>query len=183
MSIEQPTATPTAEEVLANSILRSATSGSSAALGRFSTWLLAAIAASLLALLANLAELAPYISVQQIKRSAVLLLVALAIGVLGKYIEMILQSAKDSSAETTTIARLDESAEPDIGRVLLLVERTTWPPAKWLIRRQLRALAAGDLLKANGFLFHAAQVQALLTLAVTLLALAGVFYFVLCLAA
>lgn len=169
------------DQLVATSLLRGAMHIGGERLSVFSGWLLAGIAATFGLVLSNLDTLLRFASIHELRRALLALVLALIVGVLGRYVGMIASSGAAAGEWGSTLAPHPD-LPVDYAAVFRLVSQRTWPPARWILARQLRNLNEGDLLGANAFLFNAAQLHALLVLLTALIALGALGYISVCLA-
>jgi len=172
----------TLEESVANNLLRVASQVGAEALGQFSGWLLGGTATALAIVLANLDILVRFVTIDEVRRTVIALLVALTLGVIARYVGMIAASGATSGARGEALAPVP-SVEIDFERVFRHVQDVTWRPARWILQRQLTKLRKEGLIAANGFLFNAAQLHAALVFVDATIVIAALGYLTYCLVA
>ena len=173
----------TPEQRVAIHLLLSSAGVVAEVVGQFSTWLVGGIAAALIAILANLDTMLRLLDVSHVKAVCSWLLVALALGLASRYLSVVVSAGVKSGQTQPSLPSLPPLQIIDFREVTSLVENASWPPARWLLRRQLRLLLAGDLVGASGFISKLAQLHALLSIAASACAVIGLAVLVLSLAA
>ena len=132
----------------------------------FATWLLAGFSAAFTLILANIEEVSKFIETASIKEALFIFLYSMALAVIQKWLNTIIQGAFKGGEEGAKLdAALIQSGVQINPEILLQeIENASWYPAKFLIKRQYNKVRAGDLLVGGRQQFKLAQLQGFLLL-------------------
>lgn len=136
-------------------------------LGSFGSWLLIGVGATYALVLANLAAVQQFVWLSTIRTGLVLLLVAVVLGVLQRGLAAILSASSASAEKAEQIGRelAERGIEIDFKVLFREIERGTFYPAKWIIRRSCNHISEGDFAASGRQSAGIAQIQSLLVLA------------------
>lgn len=164
------------ERVTAGRLLSLVAAHVSEHMGSFGTWLLVGVGATYSLVLANLASVQQFVSLWSIRSGLLLLLAAVVLGVLQRWLAAIVGASSAAAEKSDKIGR--DLAEQDIDldfQVLFReMERGTYYPGKWIVKRSYRKVMAGDFAASGRMSVGIAQVQSFLVLAQVGFALAAI---------
>lgn len=151
------------ESILTGKMLSLLSVGLTTSLEKFSGWLLAGFGAAFALILSNIEQVAKFISIDDIKIGVLLYLVALATGVLQRWVGSGIMGGAMISKEAEELGRnADESV--DFNNVLTEIERSCLYPKKWLVRYQFNKIRSGDFSVAGRMQVVMAQLQGYMVL-------------------
>lgn len=163
------------EKVLADKLLRAMASSWSKTIDTFLGWLLGGTGATIALLVSNLSELDAYISLEEMRLSVFLFFIALGVAVLEKYLAATVgagtEVAEFSTKEGEKLGAA--AARIEFKEVFKEIEKATFYPARWIVRRNLRKVLAGDLVLSGRLYALLAQIQGILTVLVICFIAAG----------
>jgi hypothetical protein len=164
------------ERITAGRLLSLAAARMSEHIGAFGSWLLVGVGASYSLVLANLSSVQQFISLESIRTGLLLLFVAVVFGVLQRWLAAIIAASAASAEKSEAIGRelAERNVDIDFKVVFREMERGTYYPAKWIVRRSFEKAMSGDFAAAGRMSAGIAQVQSLLVLMQVGLAVAAI---------
>jgi hypothetical protein len=164
------------ERVAAGRLLSLVAAHISEHMGSFGTWLLVGVGATYSLVLANLASVQQFVSLWSIRSGLLLLLAAVVFGVLQRWLAAIVGASSAVAEKSDKIGRDLSEQEVDLDFQVLFreMERGTYYPAKWIVKRSYRKVMAGDFAASGRMSAGIAQVQSLLVFAQVAFALAAI---------
>lgn len=153
------------ERVAAGRLLSTTAAHVSRSLDSFCSWLLLGVGAAYTFVLSNLASLQSLIAVDSVRTSLYLLLAAIAVGVIQRWLAATVAASCATSEKADEIGRslADQDIEVDFAVVFREMERGLFYPAKWIARRSLRKAMEGDYAVGGRVAAALSQAQAWLT--------------------
>lgn len=150
-----------ADQVFATKLLRLMVDKTSSELGTFSSWLVAGAAAFFGLLLNAIDKLGSVVNLQALPLSMKLFLIAVMLNVLQRVLAaMVAGSVKAAqAAELLAKEALTDGPAFTLSGVTKLIERSFWPPARWLIRHGNRRVLQHDFVSSAAFLVKLTQIQ------------------------
>jgi hypothetical protein len=151
------------EQALAFAVLIAAAGKASAALDRFSTWLLAGYAATVALLVSRPVGSRPELPGETMKDFLLMFLMVAGLGVVAKFLSIVIVSASEAAAvgREYGLHAVKESGPINIEAFVAEYLRVLPRPMLWVVRPSMKRLLQGDLLQGAKFFLSAAQVQAL----------------------
>ncbi len=149
-----------------------------ASLEKFSSWLLAGFGAAFALILSNIDSVSKLITPANIKCGVSLYLIALAAGVLQRWLASSTQASAMASKEAETLGKNAPSTinqKNFLENLLLEIENVTFYPQKWLVQYQLAKVRKGDFAAPGRMQALMAQIQGYLVLAQGALAISSIF--------
>lgn len=164
------------ERFAAGRLLALAAAHGSEHMGSFGTWLLVGVGATYSLVLTNLASVQEFVELWSIRSGLLLLLVAVVLGVLQRWLAAIVGASSAVAEKSAMIGRdlSEQGIDLDFSVLFREMERGTYYPAKWVVRRNYSKAVAGDLAVAGRMSAGIAQVQSLLVLVQVGFALAAI---------
>ncbi|UYK76877.1 hypothetical protein NG825_00235 [Xanthomonas sacchari] len=164
------------ERVTAGRLLSLAAAHVSEHMGSFGTWLLVGVGATYSLVLANLASVQQFVSLWSVRSGLLLLLAAVALGVLQRWLAAIVGASSAAAEKADKIGRdlADQDIDLDFQVLFREMERGTYYPAKWIVKRSYSKVMAGDFAAFGRMSAGIAQVQSYLVLAQVGCALAAI---------
>ncbi|HEX5759324.1 MAG TPA: hypothetical protein VF121_09030 [Thermoanaerobaculia bacterium] len=161
------------EKVFAGNLLAAGAGQAAKVIDSFVSWLVAGAGGAVVFLVANLGDLAPYVSVESVRRAGILFVVAASLTVIEKYLASLVSGATETYARAGSLGRqlAADEVEVDFSVVLREVEAATLPPMRWFVSRSFAKVRKGDLAAAARNYARCAQIQGLLALLVVVLVL------------
>ena len=154
------------ERVTAGRLLATTAAQISAHLDSFCSWLLIGVGGAYSLVLANLDSLQKLVSPRSIQISLLLLLIAIVLGVFQRWLAAIVAAGAATGEKAEQIGR--ELAAQDINVDFRIVfremERGTYYPAKWMVRRSFAKAIAGDFAASGRVAAALSQIQSGLAL-------------------
>lgn len=132
-------------------------------LEKFSSWMLAGFGAAFALILTNIESVSKFVDIGCLKTGITLYLVALAAGVIQRWLGASINSGTMFSNEQEQLGA-DAPEGINFENILSEVENVSFYPQKWLIRWQFNKLRAGDFAVAGKMLAKMAQIQGFLVL-------------------
>ena len=142
-------------------------------LGSFSGWLVAGVGAAFSLLLASYEVVSRFVCTSHIRTALLLLVFGLIISILARLLAAMVSSAIGShEASTAQVAHLIEAGETfDIDVFTTEFQRGLFPYQRWLTKRAMAKARSGDFVAGARLIAKLSQVQALLVLIETALAI------------
>lgn len=128
----------------------------------FSSWLIGSFTAVLGLLLSNIDTVSKYLPAKGIGSSVTLFLFAVALHVIQRYLAAIVAGSVAVSKE---VESLSVSASLNFPLVMDEIEKSTFWPARILVRRTLKKVRAGDFAASGRMVGKITQVQGFLVVA------------------
>ena len=153
----------TEESILIGELLSLMSFAVTSSLEKFSSWLLVGFGAAFALILSNIEIVSKFIPVQDIKTGVLLYLIALASGVIQRWLAVGVMAGAMASKEAKELGA-NASDTVNINNVLTEIENVTLYPQKWFIRYQYNKLRRGDLAATGRMLAVMAQLQSYLVL-------------------
>jgi len=149
-------------------------------LGSFSGWLVAGVGAAFSLLLANFETVTRFICISNVRNALVLLVIGLVVAVLARLLAAMVSSALGSYEAGSTLGKnLQESGKQlDVNIYISEFERGLFPYQRWVARRTMMKVKAGDTVATARMIAKMSQVQALLVLAETLISIIAACFLV-----
>jgi len=162
--------------VAAQQALLAATRRVGDALPTFSTWLLGGFGAAFSLVVANIEKVSQFIEVTHIRFGLLVFLAGLVVAVLATYLSTIVKAALGAQEDGEALGRKLAATEGGMNVELFMAEykRGLLPPIRWIAQSSLRKAEAGDFVAGARLIAKLSQVQALLVLCQSLLALVAV---------
>lgn len=173
MAEQQP---PINERTAAQRTLLAATRRVGDALPPFSTWLLGGFGAAFALVLANIDTVSKFIAITHIRFGLLIFLGSLAIAVLATYLSTIVKAALGAQEDGEQLGK-EIVALPgkfDLPLYIAEYERGLLPPIRWIARAQMKKAMSGDLVAGARMIAKLSQLQALLVLCQSVLAVVAV---------
>jgi len=124
----------------------------------FSSWLLAGFGAAFALILSNIESVSNFISIDSIRKGVFLFLIALAAGVLQRWIGAGVRAGFFSGSNGESLGKeLHEGI--DFSVVLKEVEKATFYPQRWLVAWSFKKIQDGDYAVSGRILAKMAQIQ------------------------
>jgi hypothetical protein len=143
------------------------------ALPTFSTWLLGGFGAAFSLVLASIEKVSQFIEITHIRFGLVVFLLSLAVAVLASYLSTIVKAALGAQEDGETLGRKLAATEGGMDVQLFMAEykRGLLPPIRWIAQSSLNKVQAGDIVAGARLIAKLSQLQALLVLSQSILAL------------
>jgi hypothetical protein len=160
----------------AQQVLLAATRRVGDSLPTFSAWLLAGFGAAFSLVLANVDKVTKFIEITHIRFGLVVFLLSLAVAVIATYLSTIGKAALGAQEDAEALGKklAETKAGMDVGVFLHEYQRGLIPPIRWFARRSMSKAKSGDIVASARMIAKLSQVQALLVLSQSILALVGV---------
>lgn len=153
----------TQESIVAGKMLGIMAISVTTSLESFSGWLLAGSGAAFALMLTNIESVSNFILIASIKQAVFLFLIALAAGVIQRWLGASVRAGSLSSTDSEKLGQeLPEGF--DLSVVLKHVEQASFYPQRWLIAWQFKKLQAGDFAVSGRVVAKMAQIQGFLVL-------------------
>ena len=167
---------PINERIAAQRTLLAVTRHVGNALPSFSTWLLGGFGAAFALVLANIDTASKFIAVTHIRFGLLVFLASLAIAVLATYLSATVKAAlgAQEEGEALSVAIVALPGEFDLALYIREYERGLLPPIRWVVHGQMKKVMRGDVVAGARMIAKLSQVQALLVVSQSILALVGV---------
>ena len=164
------------ERVTAGRLLSLVAAHVSEHMGSFGSWLLIGVGATYSLVLANLASVQQFVLLSSIRAGLLLLLAAVVLGVLQRWLAAIVGASSAAAEKADKIGRdlAEQDIEIDFKVLFREMERGTYYPAKWIVRRSYEKAMAGDLAVSGRLSAGIAQVQSFLVLAQVAVAVSAI---------
>lgn len=156
----QPTANIN-ESILAGRLLTIMAARISENLATFSGWLVGSFAAILALLISNIDTTSKFLPTQCVGSSALLFLTAVVLYVLQRYIAAIVAGSVAVGKEAETLV---SGQALNLVLVMEEIEKSTYWPARIIVRRSLAKIRAGDFAASGRTMAKLGQVQGFLVL-------------------
>jgi hypothetical protein len=146
------------------------------ALPSFSAWLLGGLGAAFTLVLANIETVTRFIEITHIRFGLIIFLISLAVAVLATYLGTIVKAALGAQEDGDLLARRVYATGKafDAQTFFSEYERGLLPHIRWIAGFQMRKAKAGDVVASARMIAKLSQVQALLVVAQSLLALLAI---------
>jgi hypothetical protein len=144
------------EKLLAAKMLASAAGHSSSQLSSFSGWLITGFAAGFGLLLANIESISKFVEPRRVGLAILFFLGAVLVHVVQRWLAAITAGSIAAGNDAGT-ASANHNQEIDFKVVFAEMERASYRPARWFIRRSFAKVASGDLAGAGRMQFKLAQ--------------------------
>lgn len=152
------------ERVTAGRLLATAAAQISAHLDTFCSWLLIGVGGAYALVLTNLDSLQQLVSLRSLQKSLLLLLIAIVIGVFQRWLAAIVaaNAATGEKAEQIGKDLAERDIEVDFKVVFREMERGTYYPARWMLRRSFNKAMSGDFAASGRITAAISQIQSVL---------------------
>ena len=171
--MEKEAYTPNPQEAAyVGKILMAMANGISGEQTRFSSWMLAGFGAGLGLLVANVANVAPFIPPHIISSAVYIFLTAVIIHVVQRYLGAMVAGSIATSKEVEAIQFIPGV---NLNYVLSEIERVTFWPAVYIVKWSSRKVLAGDLAHAGRLNAILAQISAWLVFIQMILLVIAIF--------
>lgn len=151
------------ERIIAGRLLSLASAQISSNLGSFGSWLLVGVGAAYSLILTNLSSIQTLIELGSIQTGMAFLLVSVVLGVIQRWLAAVICSGCKSAEAAGKIGK--ESAYLDITldfkTIFQEMEKGTYYPAKWIVRRSFKKAMSGDFAASGRLNARLAQIQSL----------------------
>ncbi len=161
------------EKLLASKMLSSAAGHASAELASFSGWLITGFAAAFGLLLVNIDAVSKFLDPGKLGRAIVLFLVAVVVHVIQRWLAAITAGSIAAGKEAASAA-IEGSHELDFVVVFAEMERATYRPMRWFVRKSYAKVANGDVAAAGRMQAKLAQWQGFAVLAQLVLSVSAI---------
>ncbi|MFC3552479.1 hypothetical protein ACFOLC_15855 [Lysobacter cavernae] len=164
------------ERVTAGRLLSLVAAHVSEHMGSFGNWLLVGVGATYSLVLANLASVQQFVSLWSIRTGLLLLLAAVILGVLQRWLAAIVSASSAAAEKSDKIghALAEQDIDIDFRALFREMERGIYYPAKWIVRRSFNKAMSGDFAAAGRMSAGISQVQSFLVLAQAGFAIAAI---------
>jgi hypothetical protein len=154
------------EQELACALLHKINGRVSPSLDSFSGWLLGGFGAASTLLASQYDSLVKHVEPQAIRCLLTLFLLSLVVGVVEKYLSVIVSLSSQGSDIGIEVAQkaLSDSAAFNLENVLLAVEKSVFPPMRWAVHHSFEKAKKGDWISLARNMTRVAQIQGLLVL-------------------
>ena len=152
------------ERVTAGRLLATSAAQISAHLDSFCSWLLIGVGGAYTLVLANLDSLQQLISPRSLQKSLLLLLIAIVFGVFQRWLAAIVAASAATGEKADQIGKdlAAQDIDVDFKVVFREMERGTYYPAKWIVRRSFNKAMAGDFAISGRVAAAISQIQSVL---------------------
>ena len=165
------------EKLMLRKLLIFSATGISSRLISFSGWLITAFGASIGLLFANLEATLKVLPSNCLKTSVSIYLSAVILHVVQRYLANFSAAGGLGDSFQNPLTE-EELAKIDFNYVYQEIERTTFYPAKWLIKQQFKAAAKGDYAAGGHMHYRVAQFEGALAVLQAILCITAVAVFV-----
>ena len=167
---------PIDERIAAQKTLLSATRRVGDALPPFSTWLLAGFGAAFSLVLANIETVSKFIAITHIRFALLIFLASLVVAVLATYISTVVKAGLGAQDDGETLAKqiVALPRQFDVALYMSEFERGLLPPIRWIVHAQMNKAIKGDVVASVRMIAKLSQIQALLVVCQSILAVVAV---------
>ncbi len=154
------------ERVTAGRLLSTTASQVSERLDSFCSWLLLGVGGAYSLVFANLASLQGLISTHSIRTSLQLLLAAIVLGIVQRWLAAMVAAGSATAEKAERIGRelADQDINIDFKVVFREMERGLYYPAKWFARGSFEKAMSGDFAASGRVTAYISQIQSWLAL-------------------
>lgn len=144
---------------------------------KFSGWLIGGFGAAAALLVSQYDSVSRHISTQDIQTFLQLLMIALVIAVIQKFISsLVVANAKASITSVELGAKAaEDSIDLDFKVIFDEIEKSIFPITRWLVRRSFKKVIEGDLVSSSRNFVRLSQVQGLTTINQALVTLFAIY--------
>lgn len=148
----------------AGRLLATAAAQISAHLDSFCSWLLIGVGGAYALVLANLGSVQQLVSPRSLQKSLLLLLIAIVIGVFQRWLAAIVSASAATGEKAEQIGNdlAAQDIELDFKVVSREMERGTYYPAKWMVRRSFNKAMSADFAASGRIASAISQIQSML---------------------
>jgi hypothetical protein len=163
-------------KIAAQRALLAATRRVSDGLPTFSAWLLGGFGAAFSLVVANIDKVSQFIEITHIRFGLVVFLISLTVAVLATYLSTIVKVALGAHEDGEAIGKQMVGTEGgmDVELFMTEYERGLLPPIRWIARSSMKKAKAGDFVASARLIAMLSQVQSLLVIIQSILAIAAV---------
>lgn len=167
---------PIDEHTAARRTLLAATRRVGDALTPFSAWLLGGFGLAFSLVLANIETVSKFVAVTHIRFGVLIFLFSLVVAVAATYLSTVVKAALGAHEDGLALADeiLSLERDFDIDLYLAQYQRGLLPPIKWIARFQIEKARRGDAVAGARMIAKMSQIQALLVVFQSILALVAV---------
>jgi len=151
------------ESILIGKLLSATAYGVTVSLEKFSGWLLAGFGAAFTLILSNIDSISKFITTEDIKNGVVFYLIALAAGVLQRWLASSIQASAMVSKEAEELGK-NAAGQFDPENIFSEIEKATFYPQKWLVQFQFNKVRNGDFAAPGRMQVTMTQIQGFLVL-------------------
>lgn len=154
------------EQMLVNALLHEINGKASSVIDSFSGWLVGGFAATAALFVSQYESVSRHLGQFVLHRILITFFWILVIGILEKYIAVLIASASQSAAASRQIMeKMGEDSETiDTDFILSEIKRPIFPPIRWLVGRSFNKVKSGDLSSGARNFTRLAQIQGFLCL-------------------
>jgi hypothetical protein len=167
---------PIDERTAAKKSLIAATRRAGDALPPFSSWLMGGSGAALSLVVAKIETVSKFIAITHIRFGLIVFLISLGIAILAIYLSTIVKAALGAQEDGEALAKeiADTTEKFDALLYMTEYERGLLPPIRWIARSSMKKALLGDVVAGARMIAKLSQVQALLVVGQSILALLAV---------
>lgn len=149
------------EKITAGKLLSISAAQISSRLDLFCSWLLIGVGGAYALILANLKSLQDLISVHYMKGSLLMLLVAIVLGILQRWLAAVVAGNAATSEMAGQIGKdlSERDIDIDFTKVFSEMEKGLFYPTKWIARSSFKKAMSGDFAASGRFSAFISQVQ------------------------
>lgn len=143
----------------------------------FSGWLIGGFGAASALLVSQYDSVSKHISTCHIQEFLQLLMLALIIAVIQKFISSLIVANAKAAIVAAELgkAAAENSIELDFNVIFSEIEKSILPISRWAVRRSFRKAISGDLVASSRNFVRLSQVQGLITIAQALVTLFAIY--------
>jgi hypothetical protein len=167
---------PLNEKTAAQQTLLAATRRVGETLPAFSTWLLGGLGAAFTLVVANIEKVSRFIEITHIRFSLIIFLISLGVAVLATYLSTIVKAALGAQEDGEALSKriIASAGTFDVSLFMSEYERGLLPPVRWIAHFSMNKAKAGDIVAGARMIAKLSQVQALLVVGQSILALVAI---------
>ena len=143
----------------------------------FSSWLIGGYGAAAALLVSQYNSVSNHINISVIQDFLLLLMLALIMAVIQKFISSLVISNARASIVGVELGRdaSENNIDLDFEFIFNEIEKSIFPISRWFVRRSLRKVLKGDLMANSRNIVRLLQVQGLITIAQVLVTLCAIY--------
>ena len=165
------------EQVFVNALRSEMNGKASATVDSFSGWLLGGFGVASALLVSQYDSVSKHLAASTIQTFLFLFLSALGLGIVQKYIYVIVTAHSQGSAIGRELGEKasEKSIRLDFEVILTEMEKSTFAPARWFVSRSFDKLRKGDLVSSTRNFSRLFQIQSVLAVIQAILILIAIF--------
>jgi hypothetical protein len=171
------------EQAFVSAVLSEANGKASSLLDSFSGWLLGGFGAASALFVGKYESIVQHLKPSEIREFLFLFLWALGVGILQKFLSMIVTASSQGSAVGRAMGEkyAEKSIPLDFDIIISQMEKPIFPGIRWLVRRSYNKVKSGDIVSGIQNYTRLLQVQGCLCLIQAVLILVAIFKIASCL--